>query len=323
MPLALHPDAHASFARHGRDGAPAHPRNGLLLLPKSGVTKPALARTPDAPDESPPPPKRGLFDPLADAVVGLGDWTLFSLRAITAIPARAFPRSEVAASALAVGVNSVSVVAITGLFIGMVLSVQAYSQFHMIGLDTSIGGVIHMSLVRELGPVLAAVMLAGRVGTAMAAQLGTMRVTEQIDALACLGVDPVKYLVGPRFLACVLVIPLLTVLADLMGIAGSTVICLKVFHIDEFHYWRHTANFVRRFDLFTGLAKSVLFGGVLSLICCHRGFHSKAGAEGVGRAATEGFVLSFVAILVLDFVLAMLFNALSSLLFAGSGAKVA
>ena len=305
MTLTPHPAFHAAFARHGRDGSPP------------------LAATPDAPDEPPPPPKPGRFAPLADAMVGLGDWTLFSLRAIGGVPARAFPSSELAASAIAIGVSSVSVVAITGLFIGMVLSVQAYSQFHMIGLDTSLGGVIHMSLVRELGPVLAAVMLAGRVGTAMAAQLGTMRVTEQIDALACLGVDPVRYLVGPRFLACVLVIPLLTVLADLMGIVGSSFICLKVFHIEGFHYWRHTANFVKRWDLFVGLGKSVLFGGVLSLICCHRGFHSRAGAEGVGRAATEGFVLSFVAILILDFVLAMLTNALGTLLFPGAGARVA
>lgn len=219
--------------------------------------------------------------------------------------------------------SSVGVVAVTGLFIGMVLAVQAYSQFHMIGLDTSLGAVIHMSVVRELGPVLAAVMLAGRVGTAMAAQLATMRVTEQIDALACLGVDPVKYLAGPRFLGSLLMIPLLTVIADATGIVGSTVICLKVFHIDTFHYWRHTSNFVQLWDLFVGLAKSVVFGGVLSLICCHRGFHSRPGAEGVGRSATEGFVLSFVAILVIDFILAMLTNGLSNLLWPPAAAKVA
>jgi len=208
-------------------------------------------------------------------------------------------------------------------FIGMVLAVQAYSQFHTIGLDTSLGAVIHMSLVRELGPVLAAVMLAGRVGTAMAAQLATMRVTEQIDALACLGVDPVKFLVAPRFLACVLMIPLLTVIADALGILGSTFIALKVFHIDGFHYWRHTANFVTLWDLFVGLFKSVIFGGVLSLICCHRGFNSRAGAEGVGRAATEGFVLSFVAILVIDFVMALLFNTLGEVLFPVATSRIA
>ena len=190
-------------------------------------------------------------------------------------------------------------------------------------MDTSIGAVIHMSVVRELGPVLAAVMLGGRVGTAMAAQLGTMRVTEQIDALACLGVDPVRYLVGPRFLACLIMIPLLTVLADLMGILGSTYICLSVFHVEPFHYWRHAEGFVKRFDLLVGLGKSVVFGGALSLICCHRGFHSRAGAEGVGRAATEGFVLSFVAIMFFDLILAMLTNSLHNLIWPPAGVRVA
>lgn len=260
---------------------------------------------------------------LSNTFVGLGDWTLFSARAISGLFTRQFSNRELLKVCVEFGVSSVGVVAITGLFIGMVLAVQAYNQFHMIGLDTSLGAVIHMSVVRELGPVLAAVMLAGRVGTAMAAQLGTMRVTEQIDALACLGVDPVKYLVGPRFLGCVLMIPLLTVLADVMGIVGSSLMCLKVFHIDEFHYWRHTAEFVKLWDLFVGLFKAVVFGAALSLICCHRGFNSRAGAEGVGRAATEGFVLSFVSILIIDFILALFFNALGDLLWPVTGAKMA
>ncbi len=278
---------------------------------------------PAAPPDRPVSPLSGLRVGLSDALVGLGDWTLFSLRAASGVVSRHLKGRELLRVCVEFGVSSVGVVAVTGLFIGMVLAVQAYSQFHMIGLDTSLGAVIHMSVVRELGPVLAAVMLAGRVGTAMAAQLATMRVTEQIDALACLGVDPVKYLAGPRFLGSLLMIPLLTVIADATGIVGSTVICLKVFHIDTFHYWRHTSNFVQLWDLFVGLAKSVVFGGVLSLICCHRGFHSRPGAEGVGRSATEGFVLSFVAILVIDFILAMLTNGLSNLLWPPAAAKVA
>ena len=218
----------------------------------------APAATPDPPDEVPADPPRQWGEGLLDNLVGLGDWSLFSARAITGVFSTHLKIRELASAAVEVGVSSVAVVAITGVFIGMVLAVQAYSQFHLIGLDTSLGGVIHMSVVRELGPVLAAVMLAGRVGTAMAAQLGTMRVTEQIDALACLGVDPVKYLVAPRFLGCILVIPLLTVIADALGIMGSSFICLKVFHIDGFHYWRHTADFVAVYDVFIGLGKSVL-----------------------------------------------------------------
>src|SRR5439155_13394354 len=171
--------------------------------------------------------------PLATASVGLGDWTMFSARAISGALGRAFSARELLRVPTEVGVGSLMVVAVTGTFIGMVLAVQAYSKFHNVGLETSLGAFIHMSVVRELGPVLAAVMLAGRVGSAMAAELATMRVTEQIDALACLGVDPVKYLGSPRFLACLLMIPLLTVFADLTGLVGSSFICLQVYRIDD------------------------------------------------------------------------------------------
>ena len=273
--------------------------------------------------EAPTPAPQSRFAFLADWADGLGDWTLFSLQALRGIVSHHLKGRELLRVCVEVGVNSVWVVAVTGAFIGMVLAVQTYNQFHTVGLETSIGAIIHMSVVRELGPVLAAVMLAGRVGTAMAAQLATMRVTEQIDALACLGVDPVKYLVSPRFLACMLMIPLLTVLADIMGILGSTFICLNVFHIESFHYWKHTANFVKVFDIFNGVIKAMIFGGVLSLICCHRGFNSRAGAVGVGRAATEGFVMSFVAIMILDFLLAMFFNALHVIIWPMSGTRMA
>ena len=270
-----------------------------------------------------PLPHRSRLAPLAEALVAFGDWSLFVGRAVSGIVRRAFWRSELLRISVEVGVASVGVIAITGMFIGMVLAVQAYGQFHTIGLETSLGAVIHMSVVRELGPVLAAVMLAGRVGSAMAAEIATMRVTEQLDALATLGVDPVKYLSAPRVLACVLLLPLLTALADLMGLIGSSLICLHVYQIDSYHYWRHTQEFVRVWDVFTGLTKSLVFGAVLSLIACHRGFNSRAGAEGVGRAATEAFVYSFVAILILDFFLAMAANSLYSLIWPPYQAKVA
>jgi phospholipid/cholesterol/gamma-HCH transport system permease protein len=255
--------------------------------------------------------------------VGLGDWAAFSGRAISGVLSRHFKARELLLTCLNVGVSSAGVVAVTGMFIGMVLAVQSYSQLHQIGLDTSLGAIINMSIVRELGPVLTAVMLAGRVGSAMAAQLGTMRVTEQIDALACLGVDPVRFLVAPRFFAAVLMVPLLTVVADLMGLAGSAVICLRIYDIDPYHYWRHADSFIGPWDVFVGLMKSVVFGGAVALICCHRGFHSKAGAEGVGRAATEAFVTSFVAILALDFFMAMFFASLTNLLWPPTGLRMA
>ena len=268
-------------------------------------------------------PDRSPLAPLADFAVALGDWTLFSLRTFSGIAGRAFTSREFLRVAVEVGANSVGVVAITGMFIGMVLAVQAYGQFHTIGLETSLGAVIHMSVVRELGPVLAAVMLSGRIGSAMAAELATMRVTEQIDALACLGVDPVKYLSGPRVLASITLLPLLTVLADVMGLVGSSLICLHVYDIESYHYWRHARDFVKSWDVMVGLVKAVVFGGTLSLIACHRGFNSRPGAEGVGRAATEAFVVSFVAILMIDFVLAMLTNTVYSLMWPNAAAKVA
>ena len=285
-------------------------QNAAHAAPRPGPAVPA--------DDGGDPPT----GPLAAALEGLGDWALFSARAIAGVAGRAFSGRELLRVTAEVGAGSVGVVAVTGLFIGMVLAVQTYSQFHTVGLETSLGAVIHLSVVRELGPVLAAVMLAGRVGSAMAAELATMRVSEQIDALACLGVDPVKYLAAPRFLACLLTIPLLTAIADLTGLAGSTLICLKVYGIDPHHYWQHSRDFVGVWDVSVGLIKAFVFGGVLSLVACHRGFHSRAGAAGVGRAATEAFVLSFVAIIVLDFVLAMFSITVHDLIWPDDQAKV-
>jgi phospholipid/cholesterol/gamma-HCH transport system permease protein len=272
-------------------------------------------------EEIPAPPPSGLFTPLADALVTLGDWTAFSLRALTGVFTRHLKKSELLLMCLLVGYSSITVIAVTGLFIGMVLAVQTYVQFHQIGLDTSLGAVIHMSVVRELGPVLTAGMLAGRVGSAMAAELATMRVTEQLDALACLGVDPVRYLVAPRFLACVLMIPLLTIIADIMGLVGSTFVCLRVYGIDSYHYWEHTQAHVGLFDVSVGLVKSIFFGGIIALISCHRGFHGSAGAQGVGKAATQAFVASFVAILAMDFVFGLVANSLQDMLWPPNGAK--
>jgi phospholipid/cholesterol/gamma-HCH transport system permease protein len=259
----------------------------------------------------------------SEVLVAFGDWCLFASRTLRGVFAGSFHKRELLRVCVDVGVSSVGVVALTGLFIGMVLAVQTYSQFQTIGMETSLGAVNHMSLVRELGPVLAAVMLAGRVGSAMAAQLATMRVTEQIDALTCLGVDPVKYLAAPRFIACLLLIPLLTVIADIMGLLGSTLICMEVFQIDSYHYWQHTRAFVKPWDVFVGLLKAIVFGGVLSLVACHRGFNSQPGAEGVGRAATQAFVYAFVAIIILDFILTMFTNTIHEVLWPANSVTLA
>jgi len=254
-----------------------------------------------------------------EAVAGLGDLTIFTFRTFLWLVRRRPGRGTLAATGYVVGVRSVPVVAITGLFIGMVLAVQSYRDFNRLGLATHLGAIINISVVRELGPVLAATMIAGRVGSAMAAELGTLRVTEQVEALLVLGANPLHYLVVPRFLACVLLIPLLTVLADFMGILGGTFICLKVYGVEPHYYLAHARDYVQVGDILNGLLKSMFFGVAISLISCHRGLHSQAGAEGVGRASTEAFVASFIAILVLDFFLALLLINLYDVYFAGGG----
>src|SRR5438105_10278154 len=257
-----------------------------------------------------------------NGINNLGDVALFAGRMLAWLFRRAPCRGTMIPNLYYVGVRSVPVVAITGTFIGMVLAVQSYSQFHSLGLDSRLGSIINISLIRELGPVLAATMLAGRVGSAMAAELATMRITDQIDALACLGVNPVHYLVVPRFLACVLLIPLLAIIANFMGVMGGALICTKVFEIDVHHYWTHARDYVGLWDLSTGLLKAMFFGASIALISCHRGFNSSAGSEGVGRAATQAFVLSFIAILVLDFFLGMFLNSLYDRLWPVGGLKL-
>jgi phospholipid/cholesterol/gamma-HCH transport system permease protein len=253
-------------------------------------------------------------------VVSVGDFAQFSLSSFRwALRCRPAP-GTLLPSLYLVGVRSVPVVAITGMFIGMVMAVQTYNQFHRMGLATRLGSVINITLVRELGPVLAATMLAGRVGSAMAAELGTMRVTEQVDALATLGAHPLHYLVVPRLFACALLVPLLTIMADFMGIMGGALICTHVFGVESHHYWHHSEQYVAMWDVWMGVVKAFFFGVSIALVSCHRGLNSQAGAEGVGRAATEAFVASFVVILVLDFFLAvLLINLYDTFILGGQG----
>ncbi len=240
-----------------------------------------------------------------DWLEGLGSITLFTLRTFQWLTTRMVRRETLLPAFYQIGVLSLPVVALTGTFIGIILAVQAYGQFRMMHLETRMGAVINLSLVRELGPVLAATMLAGRVGGAMAAELGTMRVTEQIDALASMGANPIHYLVVPRFLGCLLLIPALTIMADFMGIVGGGFYSVYLSNIDLHFYLSHSQQGVHGFDVFGGVFKSLFFGAAISLISCYHGFHCDPGAEGVGRAATTAFVNSFVVILMLDVVLAI------------------
>jgi phospholipid/cholesterol/gamma-HCH transport system permease protein len=240
---------------------------------------------------------------VVEMTVAVGDLALFAAQVVRQILMGLPRRGVMTQTFYEIGVRSIPVVGVTGLFIGMVLAIQAYDQFHFLHMETKLGAAINASLVRELGPTLAAVMLAGRVGSAMAAELGTMRVTEQIDALKALGANPVQYLVVPRFLACFLLIPLLTAIADAIGILGGWMIGSQVLGIDSFYWWLHSKEFIAIYDVQCGLTKSFFFGGAIALISCYQGFHCGAGAEGVGEASTRSFVWSFIAILVLDFFL--------------------
>jgi len=209
-----------------------------------------------------------------------------------------------------IGVRSVPVVMITGAFVGMTLAVQAYDQLAGMGLEEHLGVLINISVVKELGPVLAAVMLAGRIGGALTAELGTMNVTEQIDAIRSMGTDPIRHLVAPRLLACLLLTPFLIIYADLMGIIGGYFVSVIQLGINSRAYWNFSANGVELWDISIGVIKGFFFGAAIAVISCYKGFTCKEGAQGVGRACTEAFVASFISILALDFALAVIFKAI-------------
>lgn len=209
-----------------------------------------------------------------------------------------------------VGNRTLPVILITGMFVGLVLAVQSYDQLKAAGFEERMGVLVTLSLVKELGPVLAGVMLAGRIGGALTAELGTMHVTEQIDALRVMGVDPIRHLVLPRFLACLLLSPLLTFFCDLIGSIAGWVIAVGLKGIPSEPYWFFIADAVEWWDVATGLIKSIIFGGAIGLIACYKGFDCRPGAEGVGRACTEAFVVSFIAILASDFFIATLMQGL-------------
>jgi len=209
-----------------------------------------------------------------------------------------------------IGVRSVPVIMITGAFVGMTLAIQTFDQLKSMGLEEHIGVLINVSVVSELGPVLAAVMLAGRIGGALTAELGTMNVTEQIDAVRSMGTDPIQYLVAPRILACLLLTPVLIIYADLLGILGGYFVSVVQKGINSQPYWSFSASSVELWDVIIGVIKGFFFGAAIATISCYKGFTCREGAHGVGRACTEAFVASFISILAINLALAMIFKAI-------------
>ena len=204
---------------------------------------------------------------------------------------------------------SLPVVAMTAVFSGMVIALQSYTGFSRFSAESAIPGVVVLSVVRELGPVLAGLMVSGRVGAAMAAELGTMRVTDQIDALGTLSTDPMKYLVAPRLLAGTLALPLLVVVADTLGVAGGFLISTVKLGFNPAGYIANTATILTAVDVISGLAKAAVFGFLIALMSCFHGYNSRGGAQGVGAATTSAVVSSSILILAFDYVLTELFFA--------------
>lgn len=251
-------------------------------------------------------------------VDSFGDFCRFSGMAMAAAARRMFRWRMIRLSLVQmfeVGTRSLPVVMVTGAFVGMVLAVQAVVQFKSVGMEGQLGAIVNMSVLRELGPVLTGILLAGRVGGAMTAELGTMKVTEQLDALRAMGVNPVVHLVAPRFLALSLLGPLLVIYADLMGMLGGYYVSVFIYNVNGSVYWMHAAGIVEFFDISMGLIKSLLFGAAISLICCYKAFRCGPGAAGVGRACTEAFVISCMVILAQDFFLNVLLGAVYQMLY--------
>lgn len=204
-----------------------------------------------------------------------------------------------------VGVGSVFIVIFTGIFTGLVLAYQAIIAFAMFNAQTLVGGTVAVSMVRELGPVLTGLMVAGRTGSAMTTEIGTMRVSEQIDAMSVMAVNPIQYLVAPRVVAGLITIPLLTLLFNFVGIVASYVLSVDIMGIDPGIFIQKIKDFVTPFDLFATALKGACFGVAITVIACYKGFFASGGAKGVGEATTSSVVTSSIAILVIDYILTL------------------
>jgi phospholipid/cholesterol/gamma-HCH transport system permease protein len=202
-----------------------------------------------------------------------------------------------------VDIKSINVVILTGVFTGGVFALQSYHGFSLFGAESLVGSTVALALTRELGPVLTSLMVSGRAGSAMAAELGTMRVTEQVDALYVMAVNPVQYLVLPRILASMVMLPLLTIVADYIGILGGYVVGVHLLGINGGIFMAKIIEYTEISDISMGLVKAAFFGLILSLVGCYKGFYAHGGAEGVGRATTQAVVLASVLILAFDYVL--------------------
>jgi phospholipid/cholesterol/gamma-HCH transport system permease protein len=239
----------------------------------------------------------------------IGRVTLFALKAVLlAAQPPYFPRL-ILKQMIEIGFYSLPVVGMTAVFTGMVLALQSYTGFSRFNAEAAIPNVVVISLTRELGPVLAGLMVAGRVGAAMAAELGTMRVTEQIDALTTLNTNPFKYLVAPRLIAGLVMLPVLVLIADIIGVAGGYLVSVLKLGFNHGTYLKNTVDFLRVLDVVSGLVKAGVFGFIVALMGCYHGYHSHGGAQGVGKATTNAVVTASILILIFNYIVTELFFA--------------
>ena len=240
---------------------------------------------------------------------GVGAIALFALEAITHLVRPPFYGRLFLKAFIEIAWFSLPVVALTAVFTGMVLALQSYTGFARFNAEGAVANVVVLSITRELGPVLAGLMVAGRIGAAFAAEIGTMRVTDQIDALTTLSTNPMKYLVAPRLLAGTLALPLLVVVADTLGVMGGWLIGTQQLGFASGAYLKATFDFLQFSDVFSGLVKAAVFGFIVTLMGCWCGYNSGGGAQGVGRATTSAVVSSSILILAFDYILTSIFFA--------------
>jgi phospholipid/cholesterol/gamma-HCH transport system permease protein len=242
---------------------------------------------------------------IAEWLEGLGRITLLAREAIASLLTFKVAWRDLLYQTFFVGVKSQSVVLITGAFTGMVLAAQTYLQFHKVKMDTATLAVVSVSMCSELGPVLTGLMVAGRVGAAFAAELGTMRVTEQIDALRTLATHPVDYLVVPRLVALHIAMPLLTAESISIGIVAGYIVSVYYYGVDPVYLWHNMLWYTQPGEVVVGVIKALVFGGIVGMVGCYKGMSCGEGAEGVGRATTEAVVYSSITILVTNFFLTL------------------
>ncbi len=236
----------------------------------------------------------------------VGELAIFAATGIAAIFRPPYYPRRIGAALMEIGFFSLPVVSLTALFTGMVLALQSYTGFSRFNAESAIASVVILSVTRELGPVLAGLMVSGRAGAAMAAELGTMRVTDQIDALSTLSTQPMQYLVAPRLLAGTIAMPLLVVIADILGVMGGFLVAWLKLGFNPSTYLSSSFTNLRADDIISGLIKAAVFGFVIALMGCFNGYRSKGGAQGVGAATTSAVVSASILILALDYILTQL-----------------